>query len=442
MPLPSVVAELLARRLRPLTVLVFALAGLAALLACGGGAAGFGEDCDGSGYCGEFVVGGPLYAATWLDADRMYLADGEGNIRLLNVRTGAVRTVWAGPGLYKGITLLDGRLYLSDLEPMCAELRAMRESSELLREKASKAAYPTCPHIPLKQSLMPVLLEMLGKGTGGQVVSFRVDGEGNLSDRKVVIDLVTTFDWFHGLNGLTNDGEYIYLSIGSPAQNQTAQARQLREVAEQDRSGARTDHWGTIVRFIPPLPQQLTPNQNRSNTEVEIYAAGLRNTYGIALAPDGTIYGGDNDVFQPAGREPRPNAHLEELNALVPGGFYGYPHYGSNAAPAAAGVTEPVAIIPGVSTAAAYANRDGVYLSYVDREVGPVIDRFDYATFTPERIFQGGSLVTALLEREGLLYAVAIDGKVLVIDPEKRPETLRQRLRQAGKWAVGLGSIP
>lgn len=424
MHLPPIVSELRAVLLRRPTVLVFALVlSLAWLVSCGGAAAPP-QACDASGYCGEFNVGGPLHAATWLDRDRMYLADGEGNIRLLNVVNGQSRTVRSDRALYKGITLLDGWLYLSDVEPMCAALRAVRASSESLQEATSHFRSLHCPRIFLRNSLIPDLLEVLGEGTGGQVLAYRVDSAGNLSDRKVVIDRVAAFDLHHSLNGLANDGEYVYASIGHPANQMTPDGEVIQDLAAQDNSGARTDWWGTVIRFRPP------------DEEGEIYASGLRNTYGIAVAPDGTIYGGDNDdnfTNLPEGMAPPAKTHREELNALVPGGFYGYPRYGTNDAPAAAGVTEPAAVIPGISSTAAYANRDGVYLSYLMPGAGAVIDRFDYGTFTPERVFQGGGLITALLEREGLLYAVSINGKVLAIDPRQRTETLRERLREPGQ---------
>ena len=424
MPLPPVATEASAGKFGCRSFTVSALVLLVALLAGCGGAAAWPEACDANGYCGEFIVGGPLHAATWLDDDRMYLADGEGNIRLLNVVNGQVRTVRSDRAVYKGITLLDDWLYLSDVEPMCAALRAARASSESLQEATRHFSNLRCPRIFLRNSLIPDLLEALGQGTGGQVLAYRVDSVGNLSDRKVVIDRVAAFDLHHSLNGLANDGEYVYASIGHPANQMTPDAEVLRDLVAQDSSGARTDWWGTVIRFRPP------------DREGEIYASGLRNTYGIAVAPDGIIYGGDNDdnfTNLPEGMTPPAKTHREELNALVPGGFYGYPRYGTNDAPAAAGVIEPAAIIPGMSSTAVYANRDGVYLSYLLPGAGAVIDRFDYGTFTPERVFQGGGLITALLEREGLLYAVSINGKVLAIDPRQRTETLRQRLRQPGQ---------
>ena len=424
MPLPPVANETIAGEFGCRSFAVSALVLLIALLAGCGGSAARPEACDASGYCGEFTVGGPLHAATWLDNDQMYLADGEGNIRLLNVVSGQVRAIRSDPSLYKGITLLDGWLYLSDVEPMCAALRAVRASSQSLQEATRHFRNLRCPRIFLRNSLMPDLLETLGKKAGGQVLAYRVDPAGNLSDRKVVIDRVASFDLHHSLNGLTNDGEYIYVSIGHPANQMTPDAKVLRDLTARDANGTRTDWWGSVIRFRPP------------DSEVEIYASGLRNTYGISIAPDGTIYGGDNDdnfTNLPEGMTPPAKTHLEELNALLQGGYYGYPRYGTNVAPPEAGVIEPAAIIPGISSTAAYASRDGVYLSYLLPGVGAVIDRFDYATFTPERVFQGGGLITALLERGGLLYAVSINGKVLVIDPRQRTETLRQILHRPGQ---------
>ena len=45
------------------------------------------------GYCGAFAVDGSLLAAAWLDDRRMYLADREGRIRLLDVATGDIATM-------------------------------------------------------------------------------------------------------------------------------------------------------------------------------------------------------------------------------------------------------------------------------------------------------------------------------------------------------------
>ena len=86
-------------------------------------------DCGQDGYCGIFEIGGRLTTATWLDDERMYLADWDGNLRLVNVRTGARRIVIEGLSVPQGLTVLDGRLYVTDMGNVCeliAELRNRR----------------------------------------------------------------------------------------------------------------------------------------------------------------------------------------------------------------------------------------------------------------------------------------------------------------------------
>ena len=62
---------------------------------------------------------GPLTAATWFDDDHMYIADFEGNVRLLNIRTGETRKVLGGLSIPRGLTILDGRLYVSEMGNVC-----------------------------------------------------------------------------------------------------------------------------------------------------------------------------------------------------------------------------------------------------------------------------------------------------------------------------------
>lgn len=369
-------------------------------------------DCTSSGYCGQFNVGGPLQASAWLDSDRMYLADGAGKVQLLNVTTGQATTALDSDGFYKGITLLNGRLYLSDAGPVAAALRAA----------AGTAAQQ--PRMRLAEHPAENMAE-LARQAGHRVLSWRANPDGSLDDRQIVIDRIVAFSLFHGVNGLVNDGEYIYLSIGHPARNIAVDEPLSRRLAARDLGGGRADWWGTIISFRPP------------DNAAAIYASGLRNTYGLTIAPDGTIYGADNNEnFYTAAAAGQPEiTHQEELNALRPGGFYGYPIYGTNVAPpqAARKVTEPVALIPGVAATAAHANRDGVYIAYTAPGQGFVLDRFDYATFAAERVFHSGERITALLEREGLLYAATRSGSVLIIDPGLRTGRLEQRLRAAGQ---------
>ena len=216
----------------------------------------------------------------------------------------------------------------------------------------------------------------------------------------------------HAPNGLANDGEYVYVSIGHPQQRVNPGHIIITHADELKSHNRRTDLMGVVARFRPP------------DNEVEVYATGLRNTYGISIAPDGTIYGADNDDHGGLAD----CCQREELNAIVAGGFYGFPFYGTNEAPPEASVIEPVAVLPGAVSTFAYANNDGVYVAYLaldGSQEGFVVDRFDYDTWTPERIFNSGNHITAILERNGLLYLASSDGNVHVINPDAAPVRIR-----------------
>lgn len=353
------------------------------------------------GYCGMLTPGGQLTAAAWLDHDRMYLADLEGRIRLLNVETGELWTVRTGLSMPQGLAVFEGRLYVTDMGSVC---EGLREEKERLEATGFEVLSPC--NLALTVRISDVLLEHLGKHTA-RVLSYRIDREGNLDDEMVVLDRIIAIDREHSPNGLTTDGEYVYVSIGHPGAILEDYTAQLRDLA------LRHDLMGVIVRLD-------------SSGNIEVHARGLRNVYGISVAPDGTIYGADNDAQDGLST----SGHLEELNALRKGEFYGYPLYGTNEAPPDANVSEPVAILQGATSIATYANEDGVYVSYthIGEEVIQVIDRFDYRTFSPTRIYERQELFTAILEQDSLLYLVTLSGNIYVIDPDMAPVPFGMRL--------------
>ena len=363
-----------------------------------GEAAGVGEVVGDGGCCEAFNLGGQLTAAAWLDADRMYLADYGGRIRLLNVATGEIKTVWEGLTIPQGLTALEGRLYVTDMGNVC----------DLLESEWCK------PRIRGGKEAVVALLAR----SNAWIVSFAIDEDGELGDRRIEVDGILSVERDHSANGLTNDGEWIYASIGHPYAGQPKPDGGFVEQAREQlaAAGGRPDLMGTVARFQP------------GDGEVEVYATGLRNTYGIAIAPDGTIYGVDNDAADGLTTE----GQREELNAIVEGGFYGYPFWGTGEAPAEAGVTEPAAVVDGVAGTAVYANGDGVYAAYLslgEEGEGFVMDHFDYETFTPTRLVSNApGYITAILEREGLLYVVTFSGLILVVDP-----AVAEGERQAGR---------
>ena len=211
--------------------------------------------------------GGQLTAAAWLDADRMYLADYDGNLRLLNVVTGEVKTVLEGLSIPQGLTVLAGRLYVSDMGNVCALKPTARGKS-------------LCKTLDGSADTIALLAQ-----SNAQILSYRIGPDGELDDRQVAVDRILSDHRDHSPNGLTNDGEWVYASIGHPYQGPPhPQGNYITKAAEKlAAAGGRTDLMGSIARFRPGDP------------EPEVYATGFRNTYGISLGPDGVLYGADND---------------------------------------------------------------------------------------------------------------------------------------------------
>ena len=363
------------------------------------------DTCEPDGYCRLLDPGGRITAATWFKDGQIYVANWDGRVRLLNTRTGAVRTVLEGLTIPQGLTLLNGRLYVSDMGNVCDlmyEFLEQLEDSSYIEQCRFRGIKGTRENRDL------TLMEFLGR-TSAQILSYHVHDSGNLSDRQVVVDRIVSYGRDHSPNGLTNDGNYVYASIGHP-QGSLGLDRLITANADQlEAAGRRTDLMGVIARFRP------------SDDGVEVFATGLRNVYGISIAPDGTVYGSDNDEQDGLAT----HGQREELNAIVKGGFYGFPRWGTNEAPPAANVIEPVAVLNGTASTMAHASEDGIYVAYFSiGEDRYVVDWFEYETFMPSRIYtKGPTYVTSILERDGLLYLITFSGSIHIIDPKAAPIT-------------------
>ena len=363
---------------------------------------------DAHGYRG-LIYRSPIYrlsgyvsAAAWLDRDRMYVASLLEGIRLVDVGTGEVETVLEGLVNPQGLTVLDGRLYVTDMGNACAEMALVWDGGGCI------APYPDLG--------AEVLLPLLSR-VSTRILSYAIDESGGLSDERLVVDRIMSINRDHSPNGLANDGEYVYVSIGHPEGwvNHGTGGLIVENAEALAAAGRRTDLMGVVARFRP---------EDALRGEVEVFATGLRNTYGISVGPGGTIWGADNDQHDGL----TTSGNREELNAIVEGGFYGFPFWGTLEAPPEANVTEPVAVLQGTGSTKAYANEDGVYVAYLS--LGPegeeqdnfVVDRFDYETYVPTRIFRNArSFVVDILERDGLLYLVEIRGCIHIIDPRDAP---------------------
>ena len=364
------------------------------------------------GYCGQISTGVLPTAAAWLDDSRMYVAYYGGFIELLDVESGERRWLLGGLIIPRGLTVLDGRLYVTDMGNVCHEM--LEEPTESLNAWNCRRTdfwdWPDDKRVEFLQA------------AGARIMSFRIDSTGGLSDRRVIEDRILSWERSHSANGLTNDGKYVYVSIGHP--DYTGEGY---FVENAQRFRARDDLMGTIVRIRPADEEP----------HVEVYARGLRNVYGISIAPYGTIYGADNDVGGVYFKE--------ELNAIVEGGDYGYPSFGTDQAAPEHGVVEPLAVLPGTGSTVAYATRHGVYVAYRHHAGKAVVDRFDYETFTPERFFRdpGTDYITSILERDGLLYLISLHSRKIhvveqgggpVLSPTPIPEW-------AKKWTMDSAAI-
>ena len=343
----------------------------------------------------------------------MYIADYEGSIRLLNIRTGEVRKALDGLSIPRGLTILDGRLYMTEMGDVCER---MYEYLEWLEDGSDRRHLKWCVfrRIDGDHAFTDELTVRYILLTQARILSYRVHESGYLSDRQTAVDGLISISGDHAPNGLANDGEYVYASIGHPMEWVSPNNVFDRNAEVFAANGRRPELMGAIARFRPP------------DGEVEVFASGLRNTYQISISPDGTIYGADNDTDSPPEISYR---QLEELNAIVKDGFYGFPFWGTNEdPPSEENVTEPVAVLSGASSTATHANEEGVYVAYRHNESGKfVVDRFDYETFTPTRIFGDiRTYITYILERDGLLYILTFDGEVYIIDPNLAPITLQE----------------
>ena len=334
-------------------------------------------------------------------------------MELLDLSSGELTKVAEGLPHPQGLVMLDGRLYVSHVGNSCENWAALADELERedpdLNVETLRQCYPR--NFERIHSLLPRVLA----AADGHVSSFLVGPDGGLTDHALELDGVPVGTGAHGHNALATDGVFIYGSVGYPGDGSHGSAYHgaapIEAVMEPGRG---RDMAGAVYRFRPSDPEGT----------FEIFARGLRNTYGISIASDGTVWGADND----GGSD-----QLEELNAIRYGHDYGFPEYGTGKAPQKAGITEPFRLIPGMGSSAVLASDDDVYYAHAAKWwIGlggrrAVVDFTSYDGQAHRRVFYDGNMwVTALLERGGLLYVVRYDGSITVIDPERRALTIRE----------------
>ena len=145
------------------------------------------------------------------------------------------------------------------------------------------------------------------------------DGDGDPETSRTIISYLPVGPHQNNGPAIGPDGK-LYVPIGSSCD---------ACIIQEDAYNA------TIMRF------------NLDGSKPEVYASGLRNVYQLAFHPeDGTLWAADN------GRDDQGYAVPEELNLIVEGGVYGWPHcWGTGGGSKCEGTIPPVAELASRSSA-------------------------------------------------------------------------------------------
>ena len=139
--------------------------------------------------------------------------------------------------------------------------------------------------------------------SAGQLLRFSIEADGSLSNPTVVIDDLPVVDTEHAVNDVEIGPDGVpYLSVGNVGQLGYDGA--LYDSIDHENA----DWLGTILRV---------------DAEPEVVVGGLRNVYGLAFGPDGSLVVVDNDGMSWQGWR------IEELIAVEEGADYGFPQEGS-----------------------------------------------------------------------------------------------------------------
>jgi hypothetical protein len=224
------------------------------------------------------------------ESDFAYATVGEGQVLRLNVdgdQVSSSEVLADGLQFPRGLALVGGTLFVAELGPLPCE-----------------DPVPRCKGENVGADSVADGERQLLANSSGRILAFPVES-GGLGDPTVLVDGVHYTNTDHGLNDLDlgPDG-MLYLSVGN-----------LDELAWNDGgdppAGSETELLGTVLRINP------------ESGDVEPFATGFRNVFGLTFDADGTLWGVDNDG---RGRGPW---RAEELLRIEEGLDYGFPDDGT-----------------------------------------------------------------------------------------------------------------
>jgi hypothetical protein len=247
---------------------------------------------------------------------------------------------------------------------------------------------------------------ILLEGSSGRLTAFTIDESGGLTDRRLLLDGLPVVDTDHGVNGVSTgpDGS-IYVSIGNF--NRLDLHPELSAAVVHPHK----DWIGTVLRV------------SRDGQTTEVFASGLRNTFQLAFAPDGSLWGVDNDGPTRSGGWRR-----EEVIQIREGDEFGFPVDGTFGVPSVR-TRGPVWIADTVGSAGTAWASDaglestlvlgscgllhGLELTYRDGE-WLVAGRFDYI----EIMATQGCVTGIAIVAPDLILAVTFSGRMYVLRAE------------------------
>jgi glucose/arabinose dehydrogenase len=223
----------------------------------------------------------------WSD-DAGYATVAEGSILRLRVDGDRVETTEIASGLEfpRGLAILDDTLYVAELGPLPCE-----------------DPIPRCKGEQIGPTTADGERTLLAQSSG-RILAYPLT-DGALGEPAVLVDGLHFTNTDHGLNDLDAgpDG-MLYLSVGN-----------LDQLAWDDGgqppTGPETELLGSVLRIDPV------------SGELETFATGLRNVYGLSFDEAGGLWGVDND-----GRG-RDIWRAEELLQIEEGLDYGFPDDGT-----------------------------------------------------------------------------------------------------------------
>ena len=217
------------------------------------------------------------------------LGDRIAHFELADDPTGPISltTVAEGFTFTRGLTIAGDILVVADLGPLpCSDPFPYCQGDDI-------------PGLDLLEGERRILEE-----SSARLVAYDLQPDGSLTGERVILDGLPVANSSHGVNGLaTGPDGYVYVAIGHVDHLPIS----IAKAVEHPKKGLL----GTILRVSP------------DGKEVEVFARGLRNVYGLTFDDRGGLWGVDNDGDTVGGWR------AEEVLNIAPGRNYGYPFEGS-----------------------------------------------------------------------------------------------------------------